>query len=62
MDVGCSIGTFAIEFAAKGYRSFGIDFDQTALDIARDDLGVTGPDMEEMVELNFPVDDSGGGE
>lgn len=35
VDVGCSIGTFAIEFAQMGYRSFGVDFDNTALEIAR---------------------------
>lgn len=33
-DVGTSIGTFAIEFAKRGFRSFGIDFDQDALKIA----------------------------
>src|SRR6185503_17586263 len=30
-DVGCSIGTFAIEFAKLGYRSYGVDFDPEAL-------------------------------
>jgi 2-polyprenyl-3-methyl-5-hydroxy-6-metoxy-1,4-benzoquinol methylase len=35
VDVGCSIGTFAIEFAKYGYQSFGIDFDESALEIAR---------------------------
>jgi 2-polyprenyl-3-methyl-5-hydroxy-6-metoxy-1,4-benzoquinol methylase len=35
VDVGCSIGTFAIEFAKLGYQSFGVDFDHSALDIAR---------------------------
>jgi len=35
VDVGCSIGTFAIEFAKLGYRSYGIDFDPEALKIAR---------------------------
>ena len=35
VDVGCSIGTFAIEFAKMGYSSFGIDFDSSALEIAR---------------------------
>jgi 2-polyprenyl-3-methyl-5-hydroxy-6-metoxy-1,4-benzoquinol methylase len=34
LDIGCSIGTFAIEFAKKGYPSYGIDFDPTALKIA----------------------------
>ncbi len=36
VDVGCSIGTFAIEFAKRGYTSYGIDFDPVALEIARD--------------------------
>jgi SAM-dependent methyltransferase len=35
VDVGCSIGTFAIEFAKMGYCSYGIDFDNSALEIAR---------------------------
>ena len=34
-DVGCSIGTFAIEFAKLGYRSYGVDFDPEALTLAR---------------------------
>ncbi len=33
-DVGCSIGTFAIEFAKNGYNTFGIDMDEEALKIA----------------------------
>ncbi len=36
VDVGCSIGTFAIEFAQRGFNSFGIDFDPEAIDVARD--------------------------
>ena len=36
LDIGCSIGTFAIEFAKKGYPSYGIDFDGSALEIARE--------------------------
>lgn len=35
VDVGCSIGTFAIEFARLGYRSYGMDFDAEALIIAK---------------------------
>jgi 2-polyprenyl-3-methyl-5-hydroxy-6-metoxy-1,4-benzoquinol methylase len=34
-DVGTSIGTFAIEFAKRRFRTFGIDFDEEALKIAR---------------------------
>lgn len=36
VDIGCSIGTFAIEYAKLGYRSFGIDFDPNALEVARE--------------------------
>lgn len=35
VDIGCSIGLFAIEFAKRGYNSFGIDFDSAALEIAK---------------------------
>ena len=35
VDVGCSIGLFAIEFAKQGYNSYGIDFDSAAIEIAR---------------------------
>lgn len=35
VDVGCSIGTFAIEYAKLGYKSYGIDFDLSAIDIAK---------------------------
>ena len=34
VDIGCSIGTFAIEFAKRGYKSYGIDFDPAAIEIA----------------------------
>ena len=36
LDIGCSIGTFAIEFAKLGYSSFGIDSDAAALEIAKE--------------------------
>jgi 2-polyprenyl-3-methyl-5-hydroxy-6-metoxy-1,4-benzoquinol methylase len=35
VDVGCSIGTLAIEFSKLGYRAFGIDFDASAIEFAR---------------------------
>ena len=35
-DIGCSIGTFAIEFAKRGFQSFGVDYDAAALTIARE--------------------------
>src|SRR6266536_1498049 len=36
VDIGCSVGLFAINFSLKGYKTIGIDFDQTALEIAED--------------------------
>ena len=36
VDVGCSIGTFAIEFAKRGFQSIGVDYDAAALAIARE--------------------------
>ncbi len=35
LDVGCSIGTMAIEMAQRGFDSFGVDFDESALKLAR---------------------------
>lgn len=35
VDIGCSIGTMAIELAKSGYNSYGIDFDEEALKIAK---------------------------
>lgn len=35
VDIGCSIGTFALEAARDGYNSIGIDFDSEAIDIAK---------------------------
>lgn len=34
VDVGCSVGLFAIEFSKRGFRSVGVDFDPAALEIA----------------------------
>lgn len=34
VDVGCSIGTFAIEFARRGFDAVGVDFDREGLAIA----------------------------
>jgi 2-polyprenyl-3-methyl-5-hydroxy-6-metoxy-1,4-benzoquinol methylase len=36
LDVGCSIGTMAIEMALRGFTSYGVDFDRAALRIARE--------------------------
>jgi SAM-dependent methyltransferase len=35
LDVGCSVGTMAIEFALRGFRAAGVDFDSTALGIGQ---------------------------
>ena len=35
LDVGCSIGTMAIEMALRGFISHGVDFDQAALKLAK---------------------------
>lgn len=34
VDVGCSVGTFAIEFSKRGFQAFGVDFDPAAIEIA----------------------------
>lgn len=47
LDVGCSVGTMAIEMAQRGYKSYGVDFDGAALDIARRLA------LEEQVEVKF---------
>ncbi|MFH0969694.1 MAG: class I SAM-dependent methyltransferase [Patescibacteria group bacterium] len=36
VDIGCSIGTMAIEASKMGYDSFGIDFDSQAIRIANE--------------------------
>jgi SAM-dependent methyltransferase len=35
LDVGCSVGTMAIEMALRGFTAYGVDFDASALEIAR---------------------------
>ena len=35
LDLGCSVGTYAIEFALAGYETIGLDLDPKALDCAR---------------------------
>jgi 2-polyprenyl-3-methyl-5-hydroxy-6-metoxy-1,4-benzoquinol methylase len=36
VDIGCSVGLFAIEFSKQGYNSIGIDFDPVALQMANE--------------------------
>lgn len=47
LDVGCSIGTMAIEMALRGFRSYGVDFDASALTLARELAA------EERVQVEF---------
>lgn len=63
VDVGCSIGTFAIEFAREGYRAVGVDFDAEAIGVARGLAAEEGArpefliaDVAEMGERIGPVD------
>jgi 2-polyprenyl-3-methyl-5-hydroxy-6-metoxy-1,4-benzoquinol methylase len=35
VDIGCSVGLFAIEFSKMGYNAYGVDFDQAAIDLAK---------------------------
>ena len=35
VDIGCSIGTFAIYFSKKGFNAIGIDFDVNAIKLAK---------------------------
>ncbi|MBN1253038.1 MAG: class I SAM-dependent methyltransferase [Bacteroidales bacterium] len=35
VDIGCSIGTFALETAKNGFNAIGIDFDNDAINIAK---------------------------
>jgi 2-polyprenyl-3-methyl-5-hydroxy-6-metoxy-1,4-benzoquinol methylase len=46
LDVGCSIGTMAIEMAARGFKSYGVDFDAAALQIARELAAEEGVSVE----------------
>lgn len=62
VDVGCSVGLFAIEFSKKGFNSFGIDFDPAALEIAKkfnkeDEANATFMQMDiSDWNLNNPID------
>ena len=35
LDLGCSVGTYAIEFALDGYETIGLDLDNKALEVAK---------------------------
>jgi 2-polyprenyl-3-methyl-5-hydroxy-6-metoxy-1,4-benzoquinol methylase len=44
LDLGCSIGTFALEFALKGYETTGLDLDEKSLEQGKalaEELGVS---------------------
>lgn len=58
LDLGCSIGTFALEFASRGYETIGLDLDAKSLDIARElanELGCS-PDWVHADATNFILD------
>ena len=46
LDVGCSIGTIAIEMALRGFTAHGVDFDASALAIARELAAEEGVQVE----------------
>lgn len=54
VDIGCSIGTFAVDLAKRGFKTYGVDFDRSALDIARELCA------EEKVKAEFVCDDVAG--
>ena len=51
LDVGCSIGTIAIEMALRGFKTNAVDFDSSAIEIAK--LLCT----EEEVNVEFYIGD-----
>lgn len=65
VDVGCSIGTFAIEFAKRGYRAVGVDLDAEALEMARTLAAEEGANAEfvcaDLADWNGGGDGAGDG-
>ncbi len=58
VDIGCSIGTFALEAARRGYDATGIDFDKQAIGIAKklaveENVGVEFICGDISAEINF---------
>ena len=51
LDVGCSVGTMAIEMASRGFRSYGVDFDPISIEIANKLA------KEENLNIDFQVSD-----
>lgn len=62
VDIGCSVGLFAIEFSKQGFRSVGVDFDAAALEIAaklNEEEGAKAQFYKMDVsdwDLEFPID------
>ena len=50
VDLGCSIGTFALEYAAAGFRAIGVDFDASALEMAQTLAAERGLEVEWVCE------------
>jgi 2-polyprenyl-3-methyl-5-hydroxy-6-metoxy-1,4-benzoquinol methylase len=62
VDLGCSVGLFAIDFSKQGYNSIGIDFDPAALEIAAElnrkegaNARFLNSDLADL-DLNTPID------
>jgi len=62
LDLGCSIGTYAIEFALEGHKTVGLDLDPKALEVAKQLADREGCRVEWLCEdacnflLSKPVD------
>lgn len=62
LDLGCSIGTFALEFALKGYETVGLDLDEKSLEQGRELAREMGVNPEwicadaTQFNLDAPVD------
>jgi len=62
LDVGCSIGTVAIEMAHKGYHSIGVDFDDKALVALTLLIASSDPTQKDLLirlVINLLADDKG---
>lgn len=58
LDLGCSIGTFALEFACKGYVTYGLDLDVKSIEIAKRLSGEIGcsPQWIQSDATDFIID------
>ena len=61
LDLGTSVGTYAFEFAERGYEAVGIDLSERAISIAREIAAIERMDIDYVVgdisrRDNFPDD------